>query len=303
MKYLSIVVLYFVLGFVRCNGQQYSKNWEDINYAGDTLVSHRMDVYLPEVSKPSYPAVMIIYGSAFFGNNLKKSAYETLGEPLLNSGFAVVTVNHRSSRDAIFPAQIQDVKAAVRFIKGSGNKFQIDTSFIGITGYSSGGHLSAMAGTSGSIKLMTINSESAQIEGNVGKYTSYSSSVDAVVDWFGPTDFQSMDSCGSEMIHDALDSPESILIGGPIQDNDDLCSLANPISYISSDDPPFLIFHGDADPLVPHCQSEKLFIALKKMGVPSQFVLVPGAGHGPGLFEEEYFRMMTEFFQSVYKKK
>jgi len=296
MKHISIILIPLALGIISCTGQPYSTNWENINYADDTLVSHRLDIYLPKVNKPRYPTVMIVYGSAFFGNDMKQDAYKALGTPLLNSGFAVVTVNHRSSRDAIFPAQIQDIKAAVRFLKANGDKFQIDTFFIGITGYSSGGHLSAMMGTSGFVKLMTINSKSADIEGGVGNYTSYSSSVNAVVDWFGPTDFQSMDSCGSSMVHDAPDSPESILIGVPIQDNDDLCALANPISYVDPDDPPFLILHGDADPLVPHCQSALLFQSLQEAGVPSQFVLVPEAAHGPGLFVEEYFSMMTDFF-------
>jgi len=296
MKLLSLIFITVILGISPCKGQAYSKNWENINYAGDTLISHRLDVYLPRHSKAHYPAVMIVYGSAFFGNDMKQNAFEALGAPLLDSGFAVLTVNHRSSRDAIFPAQIQDIKAAVRFIKANGHKFQIDTSFIGITGYSSGGHLSAMMGTSGSVTRKTINSESVQIEGTVGSYTSNSSSVNAVVDWFGPTDFQSMDSCGSTMVHDAPDSPESILIGAPIQDNDDLCALANPISYVDPEDPPFLILHGDADPLVPFCQSALLFQALQEAGVYSQFVLVPGAAHGPGLFEEEYFGMMTSFF-------
>jgi acetyl esterase/lipase len=259
MKARVSIIILIILGFVQCNAQPFSKSWTDINYAGDTLVSHRMDVYLPVVGKPPYPAVIIVYGSAFFGNDQKHTAYNTLGEPLLNSGFAVVTVNHRSSRDAIFPAQVQDIKASVRFIRAKSTEFQIDNSFIGITGYSSGGHLSAFTGTSGSV---------SQLEGNVGHNTSFSSSVDAVVDWFGPTDFQSMDSCGS-----------------------------------SPHDPPFLIFHGDADPLVPHCQSEKLFAALQKAGVPSQLVLVPNAGHGPGLFEEKYFLMMTEFFMEANKKK
>jgi len=303
MKHLSIIFVTLVLGIVNCTNQPYSKKWENVNYAGDTLVSHRLDIYLPGVSKHHYPAVVIIYGSAFFGNDMKQTAYKTLGEPILNSGFAVVTVNHRSSVDAKFPAQIQDIKAAVRFIKANGNDFQIDTSFVGITGYSSGGHLSAMMGTSGFVNFKTINSKSAQIEGQVGNYTSYNSSVNAVVDWFGPTDFQSMDSCGSNMVHDAPDSPESVLIGAPIQENDDLCALANPISYIDPDDPPFLILHGDADPLVPHCQSEMLFQGLQEAGVSSQFVLVPQAAHGPGLFEEEYFRMMTDFFLKEYGRK
>jgi acetyl esterase/lipase len=295
MKYLQIITLILMLGYVDCHSQKDSKSWIDLNYAGDTMEYHRLDIYLPEVSKISYPAVMIIYGSAWFGNNLKQRAFQTLGTPLLKGGFAVISVNHRSSRDAIFPAQIQDIKAAVRFIRANANKYQIDTSFIGVTGYSSGGHLSAFAGTSGAVNLMTVNSTSVQIEGNVGDYTSYSSSVDAVVDWFGPTDFQSI------MVHDAPDSPESSLIGGPIQDNDDMCILANPITYVDPNDPPFLIFHGDADPLVPHCQSEKFFKALQNMDVPSEFVLVSKAEHGPGLFVEKYFNMMIDFFRKESK--
>lgn len=282
MKQLIISLLLVVLCITQCKAQPYSESWIDLNYMNDTLVSHRMDIYLPELSKPFYPTVCIVYGSAFFGNNMKHIAYETLGSPLLDAGFAVVAVNHRSSRDAIFPAQIEDIQAALKFIRTHGSQYQIDTTFIGITGYSSGGHLSAMAGTSGE---------------------EYSTSVDAVVDWFGPTDFQSMDSCGSTMVHDAPDSPESILIGGPIQENSELSARANPISYVDSDDPPFLILHGDSDPLVPHCQSAKLFRALQEAGVPSHFVLVPGAGHGPGLFEEKYFNMMCEFFLETSQKK
>jgi len=294
-----MVSIIFVVVFFQCYGQSYSKIWENINYAGDSLISHKMDVYLPGVSKLPYPAVVIVYGSAFFGNDMKQIAFNTLGAPLLNAGFAVIAVNHRSSRDAIFPAQIQDLKAAVRYIRARGDIFQIDTSFIGISGYSSGGHLSAMMGTTGSVKQGSIHDETAQIEGEIGDFISFSSSVDAVVDWFGPTDFQTMDSCGSTMVHDAPDSPESVFIGAPIQENDDLCALASPISYIDPGDPPFLILHGDADPLVPHCQSEKLYQALQGSGVDSRYVLVPGAKHGPGLFEDAYFKMMTDFFHKT----
>jgi acetyl esterase/lipase len=282
MKQLTIFLLLFVLCTTHCMAQPYSKNWMDLNYTGDTLVSHRMDIYLPDLGKPFYPAVLVVYGSAFFGNDMKLIAYETLGSPLLKAGFAVVAVNHRSSRDAIFPAQIEDIQSAIRFLRTQGGQYQIDTSFIGITGYSSGGHLSAMAGTSSK---------------------EHNTSVDAVVDWFGPTDFPSMDSCGSTMVHDAPDSPESTLIGGPIQENKELCAKANPISYVDPEDPPFLILHGDADPLVPHCQSAILFQALQEAGVSSQFVLVPGGGHGPGLFEEKYFDRMCAFFLSNSQKK
>jgi acetyl esterase/lipase len=296
MKRFTIFI--FSLLCINCFSQQYSKSWKDLNYAGDSMTYHLLDVYLPEVQKPTYPAVVLIYGSAWFGNNLKGTDLATLGKALLDAGFAVVTPNHRSSMDAKFPAQINDIKAVIRFIRANAGNYQIDTSFIGITGSSSGGHLAALTGTSGSVKQYTVGSVTEDIEGNVGQYLTYSSSVDAVVDWFGPTDFLVMDSCGSSIVHDAANSPESSLISGPIQDNKDRCALANPITYIDANDPPFLILHGDADPLVPHCNSELLFNALQEANVSSQFVLVPNGQHGPGLFVDEYFKMMADFFMT-----
>lgn len=297
--YLS-AILFAVFG--ACSGQQYSKSWTDIDYAGDDKVYHKLDIYLPETIKPSYPAVVVIYGSAFLSNNSKQAGFKTLGKPLLDCGFAVIAVNHRSSKDSVFPAQINDIKAAIRFIRATGKSYQLDPSFVGVTGYSSGGHLSALTGTSGGVSKFKIDTLSADIEGKVGKYRSFNSSVDAVADWFGPTSFQLMDSCGSQMKHDAPDSPESLLIGGPIQDNTVKCALADPLTYVDANDPPFLILHGDADPLVPYCQSQKLYEKLQRFGVPSQFVLVPGAGHGQGMFEERYFRMMTTFFKWQYSQ-
>jgi acetyl esterase/lipase len=294
MKRLTILASSLLC--INCFSQQYSKSWTDLKYANDTFVYHRLDIYLPQVEKPMYPAVIEIYGSAWFSDNLKGTDLPTLGKALLDAGFAVVMPNHRSSTDAKFPAQIQDIKAVVRFIRANAEEYQIDTSFIGITGYSSGGHLAALTGTSGHVKQYTVGSTTEDIEGNVGQDTAYSSSVNAVVDWFGPTDFLVMDSCGSTLVHNAPNSPESSLIGGPIQDNKDKCALADPITYVDANDPPFLILHGDADPLVPYCESEMLFEALQKAKVPSQFVLVPNGQHGPGLFIDKYFRMMTDFF-------
>jgi acetyl esterase/lipase len=294
MMRFTILILHFL--YINCFSQQYSKSWIGLNYAGDTMIYHRLDIYLPEIERPTYPAVISIYGSAWFSDNSKGSDLATLGKALLDAGFAVLTPNHRSSSDAKFPAQINDIKAVIRFARANAGSYQLDTSFIGITGSSSGGHLAALAGTSGFVKQYTVGSTTFDIEGSVGPYTAYSSAVDAVVDWFGPTDFLVMDSCASSLVHNASNSPESSLIGGPIQDNKDRCALANPITYVDANDPPFLILHGDADPLVPHCQSKMLFDALQKANVPSQFVLVPNGQHGPGLFVDKYFRMMTDFF-------
>jgi acetyl esterase/lipase len=227
---------------------------------------------------------------------MKHIAFETLGAPLLHAGFAVIAINHRSSREAIFPAQIHDVKAAIRFIRGNAEQYQIDPNFVGITGYSSGGHLSAFAGTTGNITGHHLGKVEIDLEGSIGKFTGQTSSIDAVVDWFGPTDFLIMDSCGSTMSHNAPDSPESVLVGGPIQENSDKVKLANPITYVDSDDPSILIFHGDKDPLVPYCQSEKLYEAFQQNSVESQLVIIPEGKHGPGVFEEKYFGMMVDFF-------
>ena len=274
---------------------EYSRNWVDINYAGDTTRCHMMDIYLPLEKRDSYPVVFLIYGSAWFSNDLKGNDMETIGSALLKNGFAVVTPNHRSTLQAKYPAQIHDIKAAIRFIKANAGLYQLDTCFIGITGTSSGGHLAALAGTTGSIKDFTVNATKMDMEGEVGNFTNYSSTVDAVVDWFGPTDFQLLDICGSTIIHNSANSPESRLIGGPIQKNYEKCALANPVTFIDKDDPPFLILHGDGDLLVPYCQSEILHKALQKAHVPSEFVLVRNAKHGRGVMEEKYYKRMVDF--------
>lgn len=297
--------VFFLFLFFSLNSfsQSVLKSWKDLNYAGDKMGCHTLDIYLPETENPKYPAVVVIYGSAWLSNNAKASVMDNIAKPLLDAGFEVIAPNHRSSADAKFPAQINDIKAAVRFIRAKAAEYKIDTSFIAVTGYSSGGHLAALTGTSGKAGVFKVGSESADIEGKVGKYTNFSSSVDAVVDWFGPTDFLLMDSCGSSMSHNAANSPESALVGGAIQENKDKVALANPCTYIDKNDPPFLILHGDKDPVVPHCQSELLHRELRKNGVKSALVIVPGGEHGPGLFEEKYYKMMTDFFASEMKKK
>lgn len=284
------------------NEDNISQKWMNLNYADDTLRGHLLDIYLPTKGTPPYPFIVTIAGSAFFSDSSKHWAFD-IGKPLLKHGFAIVAVNHRSSRDAIFPAQINDIKGVVRFLRANAQKYNLDTNFVGITGTSSGGHLSAMMGTSGGVANYTVGDKTINIEGDVGSNSEMSSRVDAVVDWFGPTTFQIMDSCGSTMVHDAPDSPESVLIGGPIQENDELCALADPITYIDNNDPPFLIIHGDADPLVPHCQSVMLHKALINKGVKSEIFSVSGGGHGNGVFIDKYIEKMVKFFKEERNKK
>lgn len=297
MKRLTIMILSFL--WLHGYGQQYSKSWKDLNYAGDSFQYHRLDIYLPKTEKPVYPVVISIYGSAWLANNMKASDLGTFGKALLDAGYAVVTPNHRSSMDAKFPAQIHDIKAVVRFIRANAATYQLDTSFIGINGFSSGGHLSALAGTSGSVRQYAAGATTLDLEGHVGPDTAFSSSVHAVVDWSGPTDLLVLDSCRSTPLNDGANSPESLLIGGSVQDNRDKATLANPITYIDANDPPFLILHGDADQTVPSCQSTLLFDALQTAAVPSQLVLIPNAQHGTNMFLSKYYEMMIEFLGTI----
>jgi acetyl esterase/lipase len=280
-----------------------SKSWVDVDYVGDGLIGHKLDVFLPKTGKAPFPVVIAIYGSAWFSNSSKSANFHVgLDQALLEGGFAVVNINHRSSRDAVWPAQIHDVKAAIRFIRANATKFSLDNSFIGITGFSSGGHLSSMAGTTNYTKSEKINGLDIDLEGSLGKFTATSSHVDAVVDFFGPSNFLTMDECDEKMNHNDAKSPESILVGGAIQENKDKVALANPMSYATKNDPPFLIFHGNKDPLVPLCQSEQLFEKLQMAGIRSELVIVEGGGHGPLVFVKNNFLKMNSFFKEEQAK-
>ncbi len=267
--------------------------YRNINYAGDNIEAHNLDIYLPKTDKPAYKTIFIIYGSAWFSNNMKDMAFMSIGKPLVDAGFAVVSINHRSSADAKFPAQIHDVKGAIRFIRANAQKYKLDTSFIGITGFSSGGHLSSFAGVTNGVKNRTVGNTTIDVEGNVGGNLNVRSDVDAVVDWFGPVDMSRMENC--EMPKDEK-SPEAALIGCPPRENPDLVTLVSPISYVKENGPKFLVIHGTADNVVPQCQSVFFSDELKKAGRLEQFVSVPEGQHGPVTFNENTFKQMTDFF-------
>lgn len=273
---------------------QAEKTWLDVDYAGDGIEGHKMDIHVPDDGKDSHKVIVLIYGSAWFSNNAKASAFQSYGKQLLDGGFAVVSINHRASTEAKYPAQINDVKAAIRYIRGNAAKYGFDTSFVGITGFSSGGHLSSLAGTTNGVRTKKFGKVKIDIEGSLGAYTKESSRVDAVVDFFGPIDVSRMERC--ETYKDD-NSPEAVLLGCSPSKNPDLSKALNPMSYIDKNDPKFLVIHGDADPVVPYCQSEFFAKALKDKGVLEDFITVPGGNHGPVTFNDYTFQRMVNFFQ------
>ncbi len=201
---------------------------------------------------------------------------------LVSSGdYAGVSINYRLSGEAVWPSQIFDCKAAIRWVRAHATEYHLDPDRIGVIGGSAGGHLAAMLGTSVGVEAL---------EGDVGTHKGLSTKVRCVVDEFGPSDLLAM---GGN--HDDANSPEALLIGGALQAHQDAARAASPITYVTRDDPPFLILHGDADPLVPFTQSERLSRALKSAGVDCTFIPVLGAGHGD-FRNPEVFRRIHMFF-------
>jgi acetyl esterase/lipase len=246
-----------------------------------------LDLFLPEspTGRP-LPLVIWIHGGAWMaGSQANPPALY-----LLSKGFAVASIQYRFSSDAIWPAQGNDCKAAVRFLRANAARYNLDADHFGVGGDSAGGHLAAFLGTS---------SGSASAEGDLGD-TNVSSAVQAVVDLFGPTDLALMaKQAGPENMiqHETANSPEGLLLGGAVADKADLARAANPLTYISKTSAPFLIMHGDKDQLVPRPQSAILAKALIDAGVETTMITIHGASHeGPEFFNAQSQRVIEEFF-------
>jgi acetyl esterase/lipase len=242
---------------------------QDLVYARIGRRELQLDLYWQARAVAPTPVIVWIHGGAWrTGDKSKPDAALSL----LSAGYGVASVGYRLSQEALFPAQIEDCRAAVRWLRANAERYNLDPHHFGAWGPSAGGHLAALLGTAHHVREWD----------RLGDNQEWSSAVQAVCDWFGPTDFLHMNDAPGAMDHDAPDSPESQLVGGPIQENRDRVARANPIAYITPDAPPFLIVHGDRDDLVPLNQSEFLHAALQQAGVPSTLIVVKGAGHGFG---------------------
>jgi acetyl esterase/lipase len=262
-------------------------SYRDLAYVPGGHERQKLDLYLPREGE-NFPLIVYIHGGAFLAGSKEQ------GVPVeyVQKGYAVASINYRLSQHAKFPAQIEDCKAAVRWLRCHAKEYRIDPNQIAAWGPSAGGYLAAMLGVTGDVK-----------EFDKGDNLEFSSAVQAVVDYFGPTDFLQMDAhrLPGGMVHNTPDSPASLLIGGPIQENKEKVQKANPITYVSKNDPPFLIVHGDQDPVVPYHQSVLLETALKEAGVPVIFYTVKGAGHGN--FQDPNVPKLTREFIEKYLQK
>ena len=260
----------------------------DLAYVTNGHERQKLDLFIPANVTNPLPVIIWVHGGAWKAGS-KENCPATR---LLRNGYAVASINYRLSQHATFPAQIEDCKAAVRWLRAHAAEYKLDPNRFAAWGASAGGHLVALLGSTGNNKTF-----------EVGDNLEFSSRVQAVVDFFGPTDLTQMSKyapTNGPIDHDAADSPESLLIGGAVQAHKDKAAKANPIIYVSKDAPPFLILHGDQDNLVPYQQSELLRDALEKAGVAVTLRIIPGAGHG--FTGQAINRQVDEFLEKHLKQ-
>ncbi len=277
------------------------RTFPDLAYASVSS-TQRLDLYLPPVGDGPFPLVIWVHGGGWeTGDKELTAAPFPLG--LLDHGFALASVNYRLSGEATFPAPIHDVKAAVRWLRANAAQYRLDPNRFGAWGSSAGGHLVALLGTS---------TGAAALEGSELGNAGVSSRVQAVVDWFGPTDLSRLAEdaeavgCSSLAIriHTSPQSPEARMMGAPIDDRPDLAAVANPVTYVSADDPPYLIQHGAIDCIVPLPQSDDLEGALETaLGAGGvSFIVLPATGHsGPAFYTDANLERVFAFFDQVLK--
>ena len=249
-----------------------------------------LDLYCPEKVPDPLPVIVWIHGGGWHKGKKERCPAVTM----VQNGYAVASIDYRLTDVAPFPAQIEDCKAAVRWLRANASKYNLDPDRIGVWGFSAGGHLAALLGTSGGVK---------ELEGT-GDNMSYSSRVQAVCVVSGVEDLLQLyrdatGPLGAEMNPEIKPALEA-LIGGPIEENKTKAIAASPITYVSKDDPPFLIIHGENDSTAPVSLTQSFFAALKAAGVDATLEIATGRGHGVG--GPKFQPMIKMFFDKHLRK-
>ncbi|MBF0528418.1 MAG: alpha/beta hydrolase, partial [Deltaproteobacteria bacterium] len=240
---------------------------------------HRLDVYVPENRPGPLPLMVWIHGGGWKQGDKERCRIL----PWTEKGYVVASINYRLSQQEKFPAQIMDCKAAIRWLRAQADRFNIDANKIVAWGESAGGHLASLLGTSGDVAEW---GDGARIG---------SSRVQLVIDWYGRANL------GNVCQDPAMTNSNSAQLLGGCQDRDSaqLAKKASPIVYVSPDDPPFLIMHGELDQVVPLSQSEEFATALKKAGVEAQLIVIKGAGHGgTAFFQPDKIEIIDNFLSA-----
>jgi acetyl esterase/lipase len=252
---------------------------------GDTEL--KLDMARPADGDGPFPAVVCMHGGAWRSG--KRTDLSSTIEVLARRGYVAATITYRLVPAAAFPAQIEDAKAAVRWLRANAKSYKIDPDQVGTMGFSAGGHLACLLGT-------TCKDDGLEGKGGCAEQ---SSKVQAVVSFFGPTDFTK--KTWSDDLEKEWLAP---FVGGRFADKPELYKKASPVCYVRKDAPPFLFFHGTEDKVVSVRQSKVLAEALQKVGASAKVVEIKGAGHGwKGEQLKDTFEQMQSFFDERLKKR
>lgn len=253
---------------------------KDVAYGKGGDRALKLHILRPKTApKEAMPVLVWIHGGGWQAGS-KDSGLGRLAR-YAERGYFCATIEYRFSKEAVFPAQIEDSKCAIRFLRAKAKEYHLDPDRIGVWGSSAGGHLVALLGTSASVQ---------ELEGK-GGWQEQSSRVQAVCDFCGPADFLKW----ADSAHPAVVG----LFGGKVKDKAALAAQASPVTHVSKEAPPFLIVHGDEDKVVPLDQSEALQAALKKAGIDVTLHVVKGGGHGFG--GPEIDKLVADFFDKQLK--
>jgi acetyl esterase/lipase len=273
MRYLILIALSFPL-LAQCQKAPSSTPGfhalRGLDYVGAGNQRQMLDLYLPDAkSDQPHPLVVYIHGGGWEAGS-KNDAQILLGLIKDGTPYAGASLNYRLTDQAQWPAQIHDCKAAIRWLRAHAQEYHLDPNKIAAFGISAGGHLVSMLGVTGGVK---------ELEGTLGKHLDQSSRVTCVMDFCGPSDFITFRGKGSIMDPDDPKGALAKLIGGPLKDRKATARNASPVNYITSDDAPFLIIHGDHDNIVPYSQATEFDAALKAAHIPSTLLTGTGGGH------------------------
>jgi acetyl esterase/lipase len=258
---------------------------KDIVYADAGGKKLLLDLYMPSGTKDPY-LIVWIHGGAW-----RSGSKESPPLGLVSAGYALASINYRLSEEAVFPAMIHDIKAAIRFLRGNAKKYGYRPDKIIIWGSSAGGHLAALVGTTNNDKAL---------EGTLGNYLTESSSVQVILDFYGPTNFLTIlkqsTTHGVSVRAPAL----KLLLGKPVEEVPELAKQASPVYQVDASDPPLLIVHGDQDIQVPVNQSLELMAVYKKLSLTVQTEFIPGADHGDGIYyKDAVLNTVKQFLKKV----
>ena len=244
-----------------------------------------LDLYMPQTAE-AVPLIVYVHGGAW-----RRGSKDSMPlTRLLDEGYAIARVEYRLTPEARFPAQVHDIKAAIRFLRATQGRHGYDSRKIAVAGSSAGGHLAALVGVTNGVR---------ELEGTVGAHLDQSSDVQAIIAYFGASNLLSILDQSTPQGLGVRVPALQLLLGGQPEEKPELAKLASPVFHADRSDPPMLLLHGDQDPQMPISQSHELHGKYKSLGLPVSLHVLHGAAHGgKGFYDEVRTQAVSNFLSS-----